>query len=386
MAISRRGFIRVLGTSAVILAGAGYAFSRVDQMPEEAIEGWKGPSPEIKDPRVRAIAYALLAPNPHNMQAWSVDLREPGVATFYCDRSRLLPQTDPFSRQIVIGCGCFLETLRVAAAEDGQRVDLSYFPHGAWPENAVGETPLVRLLFVQDPAVARDPLFGAILSRRSGKVNYAADKPASAEHVVAVRSVLSGLPVTFVSTSTAADVGKLRAIAAEAYRVEAGTHRTHMETVERLRVGADDIARHRDGLAMHGPMMWLLRKTGMMTPETFSDPSTFAFKSGVDLYTGWISNTWSFGWMTTAANDRVTQAETGRAYVRANLKATEIGLSMAPLSQALQEFPEMKEQMQAILAATETPAGHTLQMFFRMGYGETPEATPRRRVNDIIRT
>jgi hypothetical protein len=76
----------------------------------------------------------------------------------------------------------------------------------------------------------------------------------------------------------------------------------------------------------------------------------------------------------------------GAAYVRANLKATEIGLSMAPLSQALQEFPEMANEMRAILAATGTPAGHTLQMFFRMGYAAPVEAVPRRPLMDIIRT
>jgi hypothetical protein len=298
----------------------------------------------------------------------------------------LLPQTDPFSRQIIIGCGCFLETLRIAAAQDGYRVDISYFPQGSWAENQVGDAPLARLAFVQDSAVARDPLFASILTRRSGKVDYAADKPASAADIAAVASVLTGLPVTFASTSAQADVSKLRAIAAESYRVESGTPRTHMETVERLRVGAEAIRHHRDGLAMHGPMMWLGQRIGQVTPETLADPNSTAFKFGVDLYTGWIENTWSFGWMTTAGNDRVTQAETGRAYVRANLKATEIGLSMAPLSQALQEFPEMKPQMDAILAATKTPPGSTVQMFFRMGYGKSVEATPRRRVDDIIRT
>jgi hypothetical protein len=89
--------------------------------------------------------------------------------------------------------------------------------------------------------------------------------------------------------------------------------------------------------------------------------------------------------MTTPANDRATQIATGAAYVRANLKATEVGLGIAPLSQALQEFPEMAGQMQAILAATGTPPGHTLQMFFRMGYADPAPATPRRPLDAIIR-
>ena len=385
MSLSRRNFIRVLGSSAVILAGGGFAFTQIDQMPAEAIEGWRGPGPEVTDPRVRAISYALLAPNPHNMQSWTVDLREPGVAAFYCDQTRLLPETDPYARQITIGCGCFLETLRIAAAQEGYRADIAYFPQGPWPDMKVGESALAHLSFVQDANVVRDPLFARILARRSGKINYEADRPASSEHVAALNSVLAGTPVSFARATSPAEVGKLRAIASEAYRIESGTHRTHMESVDRIRIGADEIARHRDGLFLRGPMIWLAKTGGLINSQTLADPNSFAFKSGVDLYTGWIEHTWSFGWMTTAANDRATQVETGRAYVRANLKATEIGLSIAPLSQALQEFPEMQEQMKAILAATKTPSGHTLQMFFRMGYADPVEATPRRRVEDIVR-
>jgi len=36
--VTRRAFIRVLGSSAVVLAAGGLALSQVDQMPEQAIE------------------------------------------------------------------------------------------------------------------------------------------------------------------------------------------------------------------------------------------------------------------------------------------------------------------------------------------------------------
>jgi hypothetical protein len=382
---TRRTFLRIAGTSAVILAAGGAALTQVDQMPDAAVEAWRGPPPSVSDPRMRAISFALLAPNPHNMQAWMADLSEPDVVTFVCDPARLLPQTDPFSRQVVIGCGCFLELLRIAAAEQGFRVEQQLFPQGIWPENAVGDTALARLKFVKDATVAPDPLFAQILRRRSTKLNYRAGAAATDAHVAALAGIISGGPVSFAATGTPAEVARLKAIAASAYRVEATTHRTHMETVERLRIGADAIAQHRDGLSIHGPGIWLLKMAGVMTPEAFADPKSEAFKQTIDLYTGWIENTSSFGWMTTAVNDRAAQIATGAAYVRANLKATEIGLAMAPLSQALQEFPEMAREMQAILAATGTPPGHTLQMFFRMGYADEAPATPRRALKDFIR-
>src|SRR6185503_12593149 len=98
--VTRRAVLRVLGTSAVIVAAGGLGLSQVDQMPAQAIEAWKGPAPNMRDPRVRALSYALLAPNPHNLQPWIADLREASAITFIVDRTRSLPETDPYSRQI----------------------------------------------------------------------------------------------------------------------------------------------------------------------------------------------------------------------------------------------------------------------------------------------
>jgi hypothetical protein len=54
-----------------------------------------------------------------------------------------------------------------------------------------------------------------------------------------------------------------------------------------------------------------------------------------------IDSTPAFFWMITEGNDRKTQVSAGRAYVRAQLAATLHGLSMQPISQALQEYPEV---------------------------------------------
>ena len=53
--------------------------------------------------------------------------------TLYVDTDRLLPETDPYNRQITIGLGCFLEIMRMAAAEDGYRVDLDALPRRRGP-------------------------------------------------------------------------------------------------------------------------------------------------------------------------------------------------------------------------------------------------------------
>lgn len=77
MALTRRGFVRILGGGAVFAAATGVGLSQCDRMPASAIEGWAGPPAGESDPRRRALAFALLAPNPHNRQSWLADLGSP---------------------------------------------------------------------------------------------------------------------------------------------------------------------------------------------------------------------------------------------------------------------------------------------------------------------
>ena len=95
-------------------------------------------------------------------------------------------------------------------------------------------------------------------------------------------------------------------------------------------------------------------------------------------------------WLTTANNTRAEQVLAGRAYVRLQLQATAIGLGVHPMSQALQEFPEMAahhaQAHDLILGKTRQP-GQTVQMLCRLGYPtKVAGATPRRAVSDFVKT
>ena len=80
-------------------------------------------------------------------------------------------------------------------------------------------------------------------------------------------------------------------------------------------------------------------------------------------------------------NDRATQVRAGRAYARAQLAATAHGLSMHPLQQALQEYPEQAPHYAAIHALLgAAPGRNTVQMWARLGYAPPVEPAPRRGV------
>ncbi len=384
MAMARRNFIRVVGGGIVMAAGAALAVPRLDAMPAAAVDGWRGPRPDERDPRRRAIGWAMLAPNPHNMQAWLVDLRQPDEIVLHVDRERLLPQTDPFSRQIVVGQGTFIELLVLALAADGYRAEIVLFPEGEFGAEGVDARPVARVRLVRDGTIKVDPLFAQIPHRRSIKTEYAR-RPVSETHLAALAAAhraASDLTLDFATDPAALDA--LRAIAAGASEVEMVTPRTHKESIDRLRIGADEIAAHRDGLVLTGPMIWALRHAGIFTRDKAMTLGTLAWNGGRDVIMTGYASAVAFGWIATPLNTRAAQIAAGRAYVRLNLKATELGVAMHPHSQALQEFAEMADMHRAIHKATGVPRGHTVQMFFRLGYAADPGPTPRRSPDSIV--
>ncbi|MDP1910142.1 MAG: twin-arginine translocation pathway signal protein [Hyphomicrobium sp.] len=379
MALSRKTFLRVLGGGIVVAAGIALAVPRLDAMPAVAVEGWHGPGPDETDPRRRALAWALLAPNPHNLQSWAVDLSRPDTIVLHVDAGRLLPQTDPLSRQILIGHGCFLEILVLAAAAYGYRATVTLFPEGAWSL----DRPVARVTFAKQPGIVTDPLFAEVPRRRTAKARFEA-RNLDPSHKTALLSAYAALELPLVIVDDAAAVEQLRALAIAGSEMEMNTPRTHKESIDVARIGAAEIAAHRDGISLKGPMIWALRQAGAMTPEKAMTPGTLAWNGGRDYVMAGYASARAFGWITSADNARPTQVAAGRAFVRLQLAATALGVALQPHSQTLQEYPEMAPLRAAMHRQTSTADSATLQMFFRLGYAGDPGPSPRRALNGFV--
>lgn len=382
MTPSRRKAIKVIGAGVIVAtAGAAIAVPRLDAMPATAIEGWSGPPSGERDPRRRALAFALLAPSPHNLQSWLVDLSHDGEVLLFVDGGRLLPQTDPLARQILIGQGCFLEILSMAAAAEGWRTETQLFPEGAWTV----ERPVARIVFKRLPAPSIDPLMAEVPRRRTVKGRFEA-RPLAAAHGKALLAgvELQGMRLSIVDDP--AHVERLRAIAIAGSELEMNTPRTHKESIDVVRIGSAEIAAHRDGISIRGPMMWLLRQLGLMTPDKAMTPGTMAWKGGRDYTLAGYASAPAFGWLASRGNDRASQVAVGRAWVRLQLAASALGVSLQPHSQTLQEYPEMAALRARMRAETGMAGDETLQMFFRLGYAADPGPSPRRPLDSFVRT
>lgn len=365
MSLSRRYLLGVVGGGVIAAAGGVGAFLAT-RTPDAALAPWTTAG-SYEDPRRRALSYAILAPSPHNRQPWLVDLGRPGAVLVFRDPVRDLPETDPQQRQLTIGLGCFLELLRIAAAEDGQAAEIVPYPDGE-------SGPVAEVRF--DVGAERDPLFPQILKRRSCR------EPFEERAVPDAAAAELGNLATIIRDPE--NVATLRALTLDSWEVEASTYRTMKESVDLMRFGKAEINRNPDGIDLGGPFLESLMLFGMLSRESQLDPNSAGFKEGVRMYREMLAATPAYAVLTTTANDRLAQLEAGRRWVRLNLETTRLGLALHPVSQALQEFPEMAyhhARAHALLA----PDGGTVQMLGRLGYGPTVPTSPRWSLESRIR-
>jgi len=382
--MNRRAFLKTIGGTGVVVAASLGAISQFDQMPDEAISAWGGPAADL-DIREWILSYALLAPNPHNMQAWIADLTAPDQITLYADKSRLLPETDPFSRQVMIGQGTFLELLRIAAIEKGYDPEIDLFPGGIPPQDRldISESPIAVIRLKTAPNITKDPLFSQILQRRSNKEKYE-QTPLKTNHrdeLLQLSLFGNQQSILFIEE---AQVAQLRQIAGQAMLLEMQTPRTLRESVDRTRIGSEQILKHRDGIDLHGPMFWILNLFDAMSAENAMTPGTIAHQGGIDYALGWAESTYSMGVLISSDNSRESQVIAGQNYVRLNLRATQLGVAMHPVSQVLQEYPEMSTLQSKFNSVLGLNEDERVQMFYRIGYQDQPSPSPRRPLGDIL--
>lgn len=374
--MASRRTVLICGGAAVVITGAGaWGLTR---SPNKARAPWAAAVEGFGDPLLDCLAFALLAPSPHNMQSWRIHRIDETSFELYPDTERLLPETDPPSRQLTIGFGCFLELFRQAAASKGWRADIAPFPQGSDPLGLDGGKPIAAVRIEQDRAVEQDPLFEHVLQRRTNRAEYDLSQNVSDGDLATISQ--SAVVTDHVGyANDASMVETLRSLTADAWAVEWNTAGPRKESIDVTRIGKHEINENPWGLSLMGPIMEALNAVGLLTRDNMDVLGTSAYSGSLDFYAKACRSAAAFLWLTTPGNDRFQQLEAGRSWVRMHLKATALGLAFHPLSQALQEFPEMADHYKRahdLLA----PSGGTVQMLVRLGYAESPPPSPRERL------
>jgi hypothetical protein len=338
-------------------------------------------------PIIRAIAWGIQAPNPHNTQAWKFRPVSDTGALLYIDERRLLPVTDPPARQIHIGAGCCIETLAVGMSSEGYQTDVELLPDGPHGVEEVGRKPVARIELRPGPVTRPDELADAVGRRQTNRKPYTGPLLTDAE----ADQIRASVPPGTVEVLTFNEPGAMRPLLDVFYRaceIEITSRRLYEETRIWFRFNEAQRRAHRDGLSVPqvgidglkrrlvewtlrdgDPQRWFGRRTLSSTLKTL--------RRGIDSARGIVL-------LKTATNGQVDWLDAGRAFARAHLGLTQLGLTCNPYSQVLQEYPEMavlQGQFNELVAVRDP---QKIQMAVRVGRAEHAYPAPRRDPGDFV--
>lgn len=387
--MNRRNFIKVtgLGLGSVALSSSIIACNDVKSADDF---GWNGPDKLETDIRMLVLAYAILAPNPHNKQPWIIRLTGPTSFDLYVDPERLLPETDPIHRQIHIGQGTFLETLSIAASGLGHRAVVEYFPEGIYSNTELLDKPVASVDLLKQIGLDKDPLFDALLTRQSNKREYGAYQLSQndIDQLQKAHQQHSNYPFTIDNSKAAKS--QLVETLTQAMQIEVADKQRDMETIKMFRFNQDEVRQYRDGfgIAQTGlsGITRFVAETFFLDRNKAEQDSTEFGQQAVELTEKSAQSTSTFAWLSTPNNTRLDQVKIGRDYSRINLQTTMMGLAQHPMSQVLQEYDDMLDLQRSFKQRFGIPSDETVQMLFRLGKAEPVAHAPRRLIKQLIRT
>ncbi|MFT5113647.1 MAG: hypothetical protein ACI8P9_002978 [Parasphingorhabdus sp.] len=387
--MNRRNFIKITGLGLGSVALSSSIIACNDLGPADDF-GWNGPDKLETDIRMQVLAYAILAPNPHNKQPWIIRLTGPTSFDLYVDAERLLPETDPVHRQIHIGQGTFLETLSIAASGLGFKAIVEYFPEGMYSNTELIDKPVASVNLVKQYSLDKDPLFDALLIRQSNKREYDAYQLSQNDIDQLQKKHQQYSEYPFTIDSSPETKSQLVYTLTKAMQIEVSDKQRDLETIRMFRFNKDEVRQYRDGFGVAQAGLSGITK---FVAETFfldrmkaEEDSTEFGQQAVELTEKAAKSTRTFAWLSTPSNTRLDQVKVGRDYSRINLQTTMMGLAQHPMSQVLQEYDDMLELQRSFKQGFNIPPDETVQMLFRLGKAEPVAHGPRRLVKQLIQS
>ena len=387
--LTRRRLLRGLGVGAatVLVAGIGVGSYRVytngvldsgDGEPYDPWSHWR----EDASP-LGMVAAAILAANPHNSQSWLFTVT-PTTVDVFADLSRRTGALDPFGREQMIGLGCAVENLVLAATARGYQATVALMPQPSDPTHAASIT-------LTPASATPSASYDAIGLRHSNRGPYTT-QAVSTESLAALSAQADGLPGVSVRWFTSAsEKATMSSLLVDAAGAVVGDEVQSRDAFAWFRNDRADIEAHRDGLTLDGqglaPLMLSVAKVAPASSRESGD----AF---------WLDQTLTVHTRTAAAYGVITATDTtapdlrvtgGRLLQRIHLAATSAGIALQHMNQVTERIDReltlgatatFKPRLQELLA----PSGDSVLSTFRVGY-PVREAllSPRRPLSAVTR-
>jgi hypothetical protein len=314
----------------------------------------------------KVVACATRAPSIHNSQPWTFSYDDP-TFTIRADHSRQLHAADPYGRQLTISCGAALYGLRLGLRGLDRHGDVSLLPDGK------GSDVIARVrVRPSSPSTSAERKLLSAVSRRH-------------THRAAFDSSL--LPARLL-----AEVVDAAAAEGAALRLVGGS--VHRRRIAALLTAADGV-QHHDSL--------LQREIAAWTPPPGSDRRdgipAMAYSAGstgphglvarnFDLRRGWGGQAVpadeehvALGVLWTTGDSAIEWVRAGQALQHLLLVAASGWVFASFYTQPI-EVPELRPLLRDGLdLVTGFP-----QLLLRLGHAPTAQTTPRRALEDVLRT
>lgn len=317
------------------------------------------------------LNYAVLAPSGHNTQPWLFQING-NVLEFYADRSRALPIVDPQNRALIISCGAALLNLRIAIRHFNYAGEIETFPNPKDPDLLAR----IRLGQRKQATTEEHLLFEAIPKRHTNRKEFEARQvPSSLLGEFQAAASKEGCWLHILQNENQKKV--VADLIAEGDRLQWSNKQFRQELAKWIR--------NRDSSTDDGMPGYAFGMPDVPVVDLMSLVGSFAMRT-FDM--GKIQATKDYQ---LAVNSPVlvaigTENDTPKAWLSAGQalgkillqsRAQEIWASF--LNQPI-EVPQLRFQLRDALGQTGFP-----QLLFRIGYGSSVKATPRRMVSEVLR-
>ncbi len=387
---TRRALVTA-GAAGVLLAGLGIrAWQRgVFTAGEgEAYKPWSEWRGTDMDGPHRPLRAGILAANPHDTQPWLFSISANGI-TVFADRSRNLGSFDAFRREMHLGLGAAVENLVHAANAFG--LGPQVVPVEGKLTLSPGPEPVRAALVTLDASPPqRDPLFLAIPLRHTNRGPYR-DKPIAMDdlHLFADQIASDRVRVAFVTDAKAKR--ELGAMIVESTERIVADPQMSQDSARWFRTGAEEIARHRDGVTVDtaGLSPLMVKAAKLMPDQDAATADGYWLSMTKDTHVGTAA---VFGVI--LVRDRLSMADSiaaGRAWQRLHLFATLAGVSAQPLNQPVEcvdrnQMLGKNDTYEKALVQFASAPGWEPTFVFRMGYAERPALpSPRRPLSEVVK-
>lgn len=387
--MSRRSVLRRagLGVGTILVAGSGaLGYRAYDQGVLEAGKGsayepWR--NWQDHEGLLRFVGAAILAPSPHNAQAWLFGVGRNQI-DLYADRARNTGAIDPFKREMYVGLGAALENLVLAAQASGFSPAVTLMPAG--PDS----THAARVGFSRS-APRRSELYSQISRRHTNRYPYVEGKDVPREALAAMVALAgSDTPDArlfwFTSASERGRIGELLVSATEMIVADPDQSASDYEW---FRQDWDELQRQRDGITVDAAgLSNLTAALAKLLPSQSQQATGEAWLTATrERHTKTAA---AYGLIAVRdAADNSLRLEGGRLLERVHLWTAGHGLALHHMNQLTERAdreaqlglkPRFGDALRELL-----PSGWQALASFRIGYPtHTPKKSPRRPVKAVM--